>query len=258
MFGRGGLVAAAVAVATSLGCSADEAAETPRFESYIRADRYARLLLEVDYVDGFAPRDWVLGELGTGLEAILNKPAGVEAVKDDALGPYGTAKVWSDAALGQLGAALRSVTPPADTIAIHVLYLDGSYGTAGGDVLGLALGDLETIAIFAETLASVSAAIQVPPALAEKLYRLVELAVLTHEVGHQLGLVNRGLAMQSAHEEPDPGHARHCVDEACVMYWGVGAENVGEIIRQRLVQGEEASLGFDDACLADIAALRDR
>ncbi len=49
--------------------------------------------------------------------------------------------------------------------------------------------------------------------------RYIEQAVVVHEIGHAIGLVNKGLPLASAHE--DAAHPKHSTNPACVMYWAV-------------------------------------
>lgn len=56
--------------------------------------------------------------------------------------------------------------------------------------------------------------------------RYVEQAVVVHEVGHAVGLVNNGLPMVTAHD--DGSHPKHSTNKDCVMYWSV--ENKSNIL----------------------------
>ena len=91
----------------------------------------------------------------------------------------------------------------------------------------------------------------------DTIFKITEHSVWIHEIGHLLGLVDNGLPMVSDHRDPDPGHGAHDDNELCVMYWANDRSGMLERIRDNVEGGEESSLGFDDACLADIAALRD-
>jgi hypothetical protein len=90
--------------------------------------------------------------------------------------------------------------------------------------------------------------------LVERVCNETELIIWTHEVGHVLGLVNFGLPMVEDHEDPD--HEYHDHNEDCVMHWAFERRQAFEKIGDRFIDDEDVSLGFDEACLADIEAVR--
>lgn len=112
-------------------------------------------------------------------------------------------------------------------------------GTFGGDedVLGVALrGDL--IALFRDSIASAST-----PLISG---RSIEDAVLLHEIGHLLGLVDVALDTGRA----DPEHPGHSKNRDSVMYWAVESG----VVTQVLEGGPPKD--FDAADLGDLLALR--
>jgi hypothetical protein len=74
----------------------------------------------------------------------------------------------------------------------------------------------------------------------------LEATVTEHEFGHLLGLVDYGTPMAAAHE--DSGHAHHCDNQACLMYYG--AETID--IAGSLTGGEVPAP--DEHCIADLKA----
>lgn len=74
---------------------------------------------------------------------------------------------------------------------------------------------------------------------------IVEGAVLVHEVGHNLGLVNIGAAMVAPHE--DASHPAHDANTSCVMHYAIATD---------LVTAVTGSLPdrFDAECIADLQA----
>jgi hypothetical protein len=93
-------------------------------------------------------------------------------------------------------------------------------------------------------------------AFANQLCRSAETAVMTHEMGHVIGLVDNGLPMLTDHRDPD--HLHHDVDPESVMYWQHERDSVFNVLLTRVRGGASPSLGFDPNSLADIAAVRDR
>lgn len=230
----------------------------PRFEDYIRGDRYPRLIIEVDRVEGSTPRQAALRQVTTGLAGILDKPSGIEATLDGTLAPAGADHAWTIDELRALADESFDLEVPDDTIKMHVMYVDGhsDRDTADGQVLGLAW-DHTHVALFQQTIESTCARLGGPlaPLVRDRLCEEAELAILTHEVGHLLGLVDAGLPMVEDHVDPD--HAGHDRNERCVMYWAYEGSPLVERIRDRLLAGRDERMGFDAACLADIAAVRD-
>jgi len=134
---------------------------------------------------------------------------------------------------------LRSLVPASaagGAARIHLLFV---HGTLGGDkgVLGAAIrGDLA--AIFIDRVNA-----SATPLVGSS---GIETAVVTHEVGHLLGLVD--LYLHTGRQDPE--HPGHSTDKRSVMYWAVESDLVGD-----LLQGGPPR-EFDDADRADLAAIR--
>jgi hypothetical protein len=225
-----------------------------RVVDYIRGDRFPRLVIEVDAVPGAEPAPGVLDRLADGLGGLLDKPDGVEPVFDAPL-EADDGRVWTFDDLETLAAATYDLDVPPDTVKMHLLFVDGrSAGDEGEErILGIAW-DFTHVAIFTETLRESCEASGIPPALFERVCAAVELGVVTHEVGHLLGLVDFGLPMVAPHADPEhPGHDRN---EECIMFWTYEGQGIVDALERRM-WGDVPDLGFDDACRADIAAVRD-
>lgn len=221
---------------------------------FIRAEPYSRLVLEVDAARGWAPRAEAMTAIPDALDAVLDKPDGVQAVLDATLEPVGEDHVWTFSELNALAEATADLEVEANTVKMHVLFVDGSY--AGDDpdavILGLAWGRSK-LALFSQTIA-VSCQGQVGPGLEERLCAGTERSVWVHEIGHLLGLVDNGTPMITDREDPD--HPHHDINEDCVMYWAAERQNAVQHLASKLIDSDIAYLDFDDACLADIAAVR--
>jgi hypothetical protein len=74
----------------------------------------------------------------------------------------------------------------------------------------------------------------------------IESAVVTHEVGHLLGLVD--LFLHTGRQDPD--HPGHSTDQNSVMYWAVESNLVADL----LTGGPPKD--FDNADLADLQTIR--
>lgn len=119
---------------------------------------------------------------------------------------------------------------------IRLLYLTGDFADEE-NVIGVAVrGD--TAAIFKETVRRAGS-----PFASE---RIIEEAVVVHEVGHLLGLVD--LVLDTGRDDPEyPGHSPN---RESVMYWAVESSLVGQAL------GGPPARTFDAADRADLNRLR--
>lgn len=232
-------------LAAGAGCVPETSSS--RIPDYLRPDVSDTLRLEVDAVEGLAPRadplDEVLGELAS----VVHKPGGVSAASDDVI--EGKSE-WTLDDLQELE-AMANDAPGV----VHVLWLDGRLAAADdAETLGLAWGH-QHVAIFAETLERTCRENGGDPLTGlgaiERACGETERAVLLHEIGHVLGLVNDGLPMVRGHEDAD--HSGHDA-ESSVMSWGYDGPDI--VFRLRGA-AQDAPPTFGPASLEDIAAVRD-
>jgi hypothetical protein len=242
------------------GAPADVAAppdDTPRPLRYVRAEPDGALALEIRSVPGLQPRPATTAALRATLGDILDKPDGIRAVDAGALEPVGSDHEWTFEELDALATEVFDDAPDDGEIRMNVMFVDGSYShpETGGITLGLAWGHRH-IAMFAETIESGcrAAGLGLIGPLQEQACAAAELGVLTHEVGHVIGLVDNGLTMVEDHRDPDHGH--HDISRDCVMYWAYEGDGLFDTLAQRLLGGEDADLQFDAPCLGDIGAAK--
>jgi hypothetical protein len=124
------------------------------------------------------------------------------------------------------------------TATMWVVYLNGSLSGESGTV-GVAI-TASTAAVFADHIDDAGTAVVGSDQ--------IERAVLTHEIGHLLALVNIGY--QSVHDHEDPGHPGHSKSRKSVMYWQI--EDKGLVA---LITGGPAT-DFDDDDRDDLEMLR--
>ncbi len=246
-----------------VGSGGDDDAETPlpRYAQLIRSAPYAALALEIDSVPGQEPVPGMADEVAAALETIVAKPGGVTTVEDGDLASQGDDHAWSFSELNTLAGDTFDLEVPADTIKIHVLFVDGHYDgdEPGRRVLGIAWGH-KSIVMFKQSLtASCNGGLNalLNAATRQAVCAAAETSVLTHEIGHLLGLVDNGLAMVQPHRDPDPAHGAHDASDACVMYWAYQGEEAVDLMREAVLGGSTSVPSFDAACLDDVAAVRD-
>ncbi|HUR32719.1 MAG TPA: hypothetical protein VM032_02935 [Vicinamibacterales bacterium] len=121
-----------------------------------------------------------------------------------------------------------------DVAVVHLMYLSGRFEQDG--VLGVTVR-ADTTAVFPDQIASAAS----PLVGAAR----IERAVVTHELGHVLGLVD--LFLDDHRDDAD--HPGHSANRASVMYWAVESDVVAQLF------GGPPPVDFDAADLADLRAI---
>ncbi len=224
------------------GCSdllgnIEGALDTPDPFDYVSDADYGRWVIEVDAVAGAEPPQGAIDLARQRMQSVVTKPQGISFATGDTLpgkgGPYTIADIQT------LAEEHRDQPHGRDgTATTYVLYLDGRYAE-DGDVLGVAFGG-DTIALFSDRIDD-AANILVSSGTVHR-------AVLVHELGHILGLVNNGLPMQRDHE--DSGHPGHSDNRGSVMYWAVETTNIVTLVQN----GGSIPTNFDAEDRADLCA----
>ncbi len=228
-----------IALALSLtvfGCSHDSSGDSllgTSSNSLLSGETYTFLRVEIDYVDGRPPSPAALSILERRLNERCNKPGGIEIVVDDAIPPV--ASPTSVAAAAELERLYRDDYAEGTRAVLYVLYVNGD--AEGAPYLGWAYGPT-SITMFGDTIDDASG----PTATAAE----IEAASLVHEVGHVLGLVNRGAPMAEFHE--DLHHRGHDTNRSCVMHYRIETTNVSFL---GMNDGAPPN-DFDAACIADL------
>jgi len=201
----------------------------------LTADSYDSLVIQVQYVEGHRPTDQGLADLQDFLGGRLNKPRGIsiqiEAIQIQSQSTYSVDDVVA------LEEEHRTAFTEGSTLAIHFLFLDGEF-SENANVLGFAYYNT-SMAIFQEKIENNTGGTLEPS------QSTVEGVVLSHEIGHNLGLVANGSPMQTEHQ--DEPHGKHCDSEDCLMYWTV---RTLDFISSLTGDGPE----LDQNCLDDLEA----
>lgn len=204
--------------------------------TYLRG-QVPRLTIEVLHQSGARPSEAATDHLVDRLGAVLDKPAGIGVQ-----GPReipGDGRTWTTDGLRELAAEHRSARTDRDGAAMVVLAVSGDYEESG--TLGVAVSATELV-LFPDEIGDLVTGVlggRTP----------IERAVLLHEAGHLLCLVNIGYESERDHEDPEhPNHSRH---RDSVMYWAIPNDAVTQVFSGSPPDRFHA----DD--LADLAALRE-
>jgi hypothetical protein len=125
--------------------------------------------------------------------------------------------VWTDWELISLGLEITPTVIDGNNARISVIFVNGQLN-GDPNIMGVQFGGYPFAFVFKDVVVSVGGG-----TLSQ---RYVEQATVVHELGHAVGLVNNGVPMQVAHE--DPSHAKHSTNTDCVMFWQV--ESRGHIL----------------------------
>jgi len=183
--------------------------------AFLSDERFDRLAIEIDFVEGMAPSQEAFDSLAAFLERRLNKPGGITITLDDSIAPPGL-EAYSTADVRALEEAHRDTFTEGGTLAAYFLFLDAAFEQ--GNVLGIAYFNT-SMALFEQVIRDNAGGIGQPRT------ELIETTTMRHEVGHVLGLVNNGAPMQGQQDGPDDHHdeanGAHCTVEGSLMYFQV-------------------------------------
>lgn len=224
-----------------------------RIRGFLQAERYTRLVAEVDYIRGHGPEDGASEDVIAQVEPLVHKPDGVEVDIDDAIPSKGADHVWTSRQIEELFVRYTDPLSRSDTIRMHTIFVDGNYeaDTDRVKILGIAWG-YRNIVLFKDTLLGACQTSPPDPSLC----RTIESSVWIHEVGHLFGLVDNGTPMVRDHK--DEAHGAHCDRTSCVMYWTQADTSIAQAVRQRLSMGLRGPMRFDQDCLDDLEQMRNR
>ena len=197
--------------------------------------KYKSLKIEIQYMTGYEPSATSISHLQNFLSALLNKPSGISIITNEI--PASASSVLSiDQVIG-VERANRTVFTIGDQIGVYLLITNGNF--TDNNVLGAAYRN-SSMVLFGKNIKDNSGNIGQPSRTK------LESTVLEHEVGHILGLVDLGSAMQVNHK--DVSHGNHCNNNNCLMYYSSDTRDILGV----LITGNIPS--FDSNCLADLRA----
>jgi predicted Zn-dependent protease len=209
-----------------VGASANELLSDSKFKS---------LKVEIQFMAGFEPNGSSLTHLQNLLATLLNKPAGINIVTKEI--PSSASTQLSTNQVLEIENNNRTAFTTGDQFAIYILFTNGVF--TDNNVLGAAYRN-SSMVVFGKNIKDNSGGLGQPSRVK------LESTVLEHEIGHVLGLVDIGSAMQTNHK--DATHGNHCNNSGCLMYYSAETKDVLGF----LITGNTPS--FDSNCLADLRA----
>jgi hypothetical protein len=222
----------------AMACRKDEVVNdrvTP--DNFLSDKKYEKLIVEIQYVSGYAPTAETVENLRTFLQQRLNKSGGITIVQNEIASPGKLSYSIDD--IKNIEYANRSQNTNKKTLTAYFFFADGHYaGNSGSSkVLGIAYGG-SSMVIFEETIKEYSGGVTQPAV------STLETTVVNHEFGHILGLVNNGTSMHVAHQ--DSANGRHCDNQNCLMYY---TAETSDIVANLLGSGIP---GLDANCINDL------
>lgn len=214
--------------------------------------KYANLLVEIDYPQGYEPNADAVTALKDALVGISDRDAGNIRIVQDASIPA-ESKQYSFSEIQSLENAHRDHHSQGDTAALYVIYVAGGsdQDTGNGKVLGAAYHGTSIVMFKGNIKANTGGG----PLSTRPQEQYVERAVLIHELGHAAGLVNLGAPMVRNHE--DPAHPGHSSNSADVMYWALDTSGgIAGLVNCSLREDCGIPYTYDREDRADLDALR--
>lgn len=197
--------------------------------------QFTSIRVEIQYMEGFEPNREAIDNLRAFLWKYLHKPDGIFIeTKQIAASPD---TVLSRTDVLALERQSRTVYNRDKELGLFLLYTNGAY--INPKILGLAYQNTSAI-LFGKMIEAHSGRIGQPNRTK------LETTVLLHEVGHLLGLINKGSEMLLNHE--DEAHGGHCNNKQCLMYYRIGTDDrFGYLIKGNIPE-------LDAQCEADLKA----
>lgn len=207
---------------------------------FLADSNFTDLVVEVDYMPGYAPNERAIDSLKAFFNQRLHKSS--VTIKEPTEIPSGGQDRYSANDVRNLEQDHRSTFAQGDTLAAYFVIVDGKYSER--NLLGIAYYNTSN-AFFGPAYDEASSGVGSPSR-----YQ-IEATSFRHEFGHLFGLVGiprSGTEMQEPHKDPD--HGNHCDDDTCLMYYATETTDlVGNTVGS---DGEIAHL--DANCLADLQA----
>lgn len=197
---------------------------------------YNSLLIEIQYMPGYAPDSQAIDHLRNFLSTFLRKEGGITITQRQI--PATSSSSLSADDIRQIENTNRTVFTNGSTLAVNIMYTNGQYSNSS-NTLGIAYRNT-SIALFGKTIRDNSGG------FGQTSRTKLEATVLEHEIGHLMGLVDLGSQMQSNHK--DSANGNHCDNKNCLMYYASETTDIlGFLTTGNIPQ-------LDNNCKADLKA----
>src|SRR5436190_1641005 len=125
----------------ALGCKDNETVKNSNNvipNDFLSGSYYNKMIVEIQYVDGFAPSATTVTNLVSFLEQRLNKPSGITVVQTSITAPGKT--TYSLDEVRSIEASGRTQITSGHTLTAYFIFLDGEYSANSGNskILGVA------------------------------------------------------------------------------------------------------------------------
>ena len=210
---------------------------------FLQGHTFTRLIVEIDYVDGYAPSMEAVNLLETRLDSVTDK----NEISFSQRNFSSDQNRYSIDDIKELEKKNRDFEKGEFTVVIYLLYLNGEFED-NENVLGITYS-ASAVAIFKEKIDSMD--IPLWAALSGLSTEDYEKSVLIHEAGHLLGLVNEVYTSQKDHE--DPNHPHHSTNDKSVMYWAIEQATITDLVTR---DDPEPPTQFDDDDKDDLMKLK--
>jgi len=192
-------------------------------------ENFTSIIVEVDWIEDFKPSQAGLDSLEVFLEKRLHKPSGIDIIYDESIPSPGLSEFEVED-IRELEAEYRDRKANNRTLVIYMLALNARSSDA--NVLGVAYNNT-SLAVFQREILVNSGNILQPP------QEIVEGAVMRHEFGHLMGLVNNGTPMigdqDGVEDHHDEENGAHCTVEESLMHFQIRTSNFGESMMKETI-----------------------
>jgi hypothetical protein len=239
------IIAIQIAALTFSGCTEESSKSQPVLgdfaEHYLQDTKYTKLLLEIDYVEGYKPSNQALNVLKDRIDTYGDKDEIIVIDK-----PFSSSKSsYSQEDIRALEKENRDYENTDKIIVCYVLYLNGRF-SEDENVLGVAYS-ASSMAIFKERIYEIGIPFWAENFIDSEDY---EESVIVHEFGHLLSLVNIGYESERDHEG---SNAHHCVNENSVMYHMIETASIIDLITP---EGPKPPSDFGADCQHDLGKIK--
>lgn len=198
--------------------------------------RYNSLLIEIQYMPGYAPDSQAVDHLKNFLSTFLRKDGGITINQREI--PASSSSSLSIEEIRQIENTNRTVFTNGSTLAVNILYTNGQ-SSNNNNALGIAYRNTSVV-LLGRTIRNNSGGFGQPSRTT------LEGTVLEHELGHLMGLVDLGSPMQTSHK--DSANGNHCDNQNCLMYYAAETTDIlGFLTTGNIPQ-------LDNNCKADLRA----